>query len=255
MVQRLRMSDSITTDSHTIPLPSSHHHLLRRKGKPSIRCLIVGMLLIAFLLAGCGPQSSAGTQEEQLATTQKIALDYQNHHNLTQANSELEALEVANLNQWLLYVTETTVTTNSDSDSNVTKALVLLVTDLGLQSNAIHAYALQHNLIASVPALQPEVMVIVQTTPEAIAGASQADVVKILSDPAGAPVISDTIVTTSTNVITNTSVVTTNTDVVVDSAIVTPALSSPVTPIGTLTGTFTLCTGRTARRWSTVGGS
>jgi len=167
-----------------------------------------------------------------MATTQKIALDYQNHHNLTQANTELEALDVANLNQWLLYVTETTVTNNSDS--NGTNALVLLVTDLGLQSNAIHAYALQHNLIASAIALQPEVRVTVQSTPEAVAGASQADVVKILSDPASTPVISDTI---------NTNVVTTNTDVVIDRVIVTPTLSSPVTPTVTLTLTPELALG------------
>lgn len=170
MFQKLRMSTRDMTDFQPTPLVSSHSQLLRRKSPFPGQLLLLGLLLCVLMLAGCGPESTGSSQEELTTATGKIALDYQNHRNLTQASTELEALKVANLNQWLLYVTETAITNNSAPDQ--TAALVLLATDLGLQSNAIRDYAIQHNLIPAPVALQPEVKVAPQTQPQPVAAAA-----------------------------------------------------------------------------------
>ncbi|MEZ4730914.1 MAG: SH3 domain-containing protein [Caldilineaceae bacterium] len=95
----------------------------------------------------------------------------------------MAALDVANPNQWLLYFTENAV--SGGGDANLTDALVQLATDLGLQSNSIRQYAFQHNLVEAAVALQPEVMISSPATPEAVAAASQADVVSALGNGSG----------------------------------------------------------------------
>lgn len=184
MFQLFRISNYDTANSYSIPLSPPPYQLIRPKTITTIRYLLLGILSMLLLLAGCGPENSANSQEELATKTQQIALAYQNHHNLTQANTELAELQVANLNQWLLYATESAIVNNTDS--NATNALVVLSTDLGLHSNPIATYAMQNNLVAAAVALQPEVMITVQPTPEAIAAASQADVVTVLKDSAPA---------------------------------------------------------------------
>lgn len=180
MSQLSRMSNCDPTDSHSIPQLSSHHLLFQAKKSTSIRYLLFVGLLITLLFTGCGPENSESNQETLATTTQQIALEYQATHNLDQAAAKLAALDVANPNQWLLYLTENTI---SDSgDANLTDALVLLSTDLGLQSNTIRQYAFQHNLVEAAIALQPEVMINSPATPEAVAAASQADVVNVLGN-------------------------------------------------------------------------
>jgi Bacterial SH3 domain len=223
MVQLLRMSHRNTIDFPSIPLPISQDDYLRRKSATPRYGLILGLLLIVCLLVGCGPET-AGSQDDLTTATHTIALNYQNHRNLTQANSELAELPVANANQWLLLITETAVTENSDP--NQTNALVSLVMDLGLQSNTIYAYALQNNLVAAAP---PPVVQIVQSTPEAVAAASQADAVAVLSTPTTtsqqAVVVESTSITTTTAT-TNTTAVTTTTTI---TPTATPVPLAPVT--------------------------
>lgn len=216
------MSNCDTADFDTIPLLSSHFHSLRRKGAIPARFLLLGILLCALLLAGCGPESASSTQEELATTTGKIALDYQNHRNLTQANSELEGLAVANLNQWLLFVTETAITSNADP--NQTNALVLLATDLGLQSNPIHEYAIAHNLLAAPVALQPEIKLETQAQPQP-ATDSQAATVTPQSDPAvqsEKAVVESSSPASTTTTLVNTTALTTTT-VITPTATPTPA--------------------------------
>lgn len=230
MVQLPRMSHRNTIDFQIIPLSISHHTLSRRKSAASRYGLILGLWLIVCLLAGCGPDTSDSSQDELTTTTQTIALSYQNHRNLTQANAELAELPVANVNQWLLLVTETAVTNNSDL--NQTNALVSLVMDLGLQSNTIYAYAIQHNLVAAAP--PPTVQVNVQSTPEAIAAASQADAVAALNTPTpngeqAAALQSAAVITTVTTV--TTTVANTSTTTVTNTASITPtATPVPLAP-------------------------
>ncbi len=132
------------------------------------------------ILAGCGPESARNNQEDLTATTQQIALDYQTHQNLAQATTELEALDVANLNQWLLMVTESAVTSNPDAA--LTSALVALSTDLGLHSNAIQTYALQHNVGAAAIALAPQATVTVPPTVAIVASVPQTTSVAALNN-------------------------------------------------------------------------
>ena len=225
MVQLPRMSHRNTTNFQSIPLPISQADLFRRKSATLRYGLMLAVLLVVCLLAGCGPETADG-QDELTTNTGTIALNYQNHRNLTQANAELAELPVANVNQWLLLVTETAVTNNSNPTQ--TNALVALVMDLGLQSNTIYDYAVQHNLVAATSQAVAQVNV-VQPTTEAIAAASQADAVAVLNTPTplsepAASVQSAPVTTTTVN--TNTAPVTT---LAVITPTATPVPLSPVT--------------------------
>ncbi|MCB0125501.1 MAG: hypothetical protein KDE58_24775, partial [Caldilineaceae bacterium] len=103
-----------------------------------------------LLLAACGPERSASSQTSTTQTTREIATTYQRTQDLATARTQLQQLEVANVNQWLLLTTEEAI--NHDGTSAETEALVKLAVDLGLQSNAIAVYARQHNLLAVSPA-------------------------------------------------------------------------------------------------------
>lgn len=223
MVQLLRMSHRNPTDFPSIPLPISQDDYLRRKSATPRYGLIVGLLLVIWLLAGCGPET-AESQDDLTTTTRTIAVNYQNHRNLTQANAELAELPVANVNQWLLLVTETAVTENSDP--NQTNALVALVIDLGLQSNTIYAYAVQNNLVVAAP--PPVVQANVQSTPEAVAAASQADAVAALNTPTATSeqAAAESAPITTTMATTNTTAVTTTTTI---TPTATPVPLAPVT--------------------------
>jgi uncharacterized protein YraI len=182
------------------------------------------VLLVVCLLAGCGPETADG-QDELTTNTGTIALNYQNHRNLTQANAELAELPVANVNQWLLLVTETAVTNNSDPTQ--TNALVALVMDLGLQSNTIYAYAVQHNLVVAASQAVAQVNV-VQPTTEAIAAASQADAVAVLNTPTP---LSEPATSVQSAPVTTTTV-NTNTAPVTTLAVITPtATPVPLSPV------------------------
>ncbi|MCB0062046.1 MAG: SH3 domain-containing protein [Caldilineaceae bacterium] len=77
-------------------------------------------------------------------TTQTIATDYQANRDLATARTALQALEVANVNQWLIYTTESAI--DAGEVAATTNALVTLALDLGLQSNVIEGYARANGL-------------------------------------------------------------------------------------------------------------
>jgi len=112
------------------------------------RFLSLPLLLIVLLLAACGPETSASKNEDLVASTKQIALTYQASNDLAQAQTALNAVDVANPLQWLVYVTESVLSENSDQDAMM--ALVHLATDMGLQSEPISRFATQHNLVESV---------------------------------------------------------------------------------------------------------
>ena len=70
------------------------------------RFLSLPLLLIVLLLAACGPETSASKNEDLVASTKQIALTYQASNDLAQAQTALNAVDVANPLQWLVYVTE-----------------------------------------------------------------------------------------------------------------------------------------------------
>lgn len=99
-----------------------------------------------LLLAGCGPERAATNEQTLLSETERIAVEYQAARNLAQARTQLDLLEVANINQWLIYTTEEAIVGGDRPE--MVNALVTLVMDLGLPSNSIRTYAQQQNLVA-----------------------------------------------------------------------------------------------------------
>lgn len=106
------------------------------------------MLLV--LLAACAPQSTSNQREELTAATLQIAAEYQATGNLDGARAQLSVLDVANPQQWLLYVTETAIQENQAAST--VAALVKLSEDLGLESTAVRQYAVQNNLLSAAKA-------------------------------------------------------------------------------------------------------
>ncbi len=74
-----------------------------------------------------------------MESTRQIALAYQQSGDLPQAQAQLDELDVANAGQWLIFVTEQSI--SQGSPANVLEALVRLVYDLNLYSAQISRYA------------------------------------------------------------------------------------------------------------------
>ncbi|MEZ4658805.1 MAG: SH3 domain-containing protein [Caldilineaceae bacterium] len=142
----------------------------------------------ALALAGCGPENSASNQDENVAATQQIALEFAASQNVNLAQAQLDALGVANVNQWLLYVTETNI--SSGQDPAVTDALVRLSNAIGLQSASINQYAAQHNILGAANALVDAANQPADTQAQANDSAIVATAPAILTQPdtANAPV-------------------------------------------------------------------
>jgi uncharacterized protein YraI len=80
----------------------------------------------------------------------RIAAEYQANSNLDQARAQLQGLQVANANQWLVYVTETAI--QEGADTATVTALVKLTEALDLESASVAQYVVQHNLLDAVGA-------------------------------------------------------------------------------------------------------
>ena len=106
--------------------------------------LICGTL---FLMAACGPEESETLDNNQLlAETHQIARDFINTGDLEQARQQLNELPVANVNEWLLYVTETSI---SEGTSDTSSALVNLAISNGLKAASLANYLAQNDPISS----------------------------------------------------------------------------------------------------------
>lgn len=159
-----------------------------------------------LLLAGCGPERAATNEQTLLSETERIAVEYQAARNLAQARTQLDLLEVANINQWLIYTTEEAIVGGDRPE--MVNALVILVMDLGLPSNSIRTYAQQQNLVA---------VATVDPTPPPVALAVAANVSAALppaapspqpSPLAATPVITTVVVTATTAAVTEAPAVT-----------------------------------------------
>ena len=182
-----------------------------------ITWLIYLFLFGAFaLLAGCGPEAASSSQQALMSETERIALEYKSAHNLAQARTQLDALEVANINQWLIYKTEEVLAQGEGGE--MVDSLVVLVMDLGLPSNTIRSYALQQNLVAVAtvePAPISEPLVVVENTPppNATAASTQLTVQTVPTTTIlnTGPALSSTIAATSRLVEAGTAVTTNKT--------------------------------------------
>lgn len=83
------------------------------------------VIALMLLLAACGPADESPDQTTLTLATQQIAQDYANTEILAKAQSSLAALEVANPNQWLLFVAESTAN-DAAAQPELTAALIKL---------------------------------------------------------------------------------------------------------------------------------
>ncbi|NJN82785.1 MAG: SH3 domain-containing protein [Caldilineaceae bacterium] len=101
-----------------------------------LRLLLLGSLLLG--LVACGPERSSVDDEQLTSETRRIAQEYQTSGDIARARADLQALEVANPNQWLIFVAETDIA--AGADMAVTQSLAQMVSALGLQSSSVSKF-------------------------------------------------------------------------------------------------------------------
>jgi uncharacterized protein YraI len=148
------------------------------------------MVLAILLLAACGPERADSSEQQLMADVQSIALEYAASGNLDGARARLAELQVANPNQWLIYVTETGIQQNLDA--NTLAAMVKLTHDLGLSSAPITTYGVQNNLLEGVVSAQSAAAPVAEV---AQAPAAEAAPAAAVDAPAAAPVEATTVAT------------------------------------------------------------
>ncbi len=102
------------------------------------------LLVTVLLLTACGPERRGSKDNKLKAATIRIAETFVQDGNAEQARNQLHELDVANAMQWLVYVAESAVDVEPNSEQ--TAALVDLAVSLGSQSNDVLAYAEQNGL-------------------------------------------------------------------------------------------------------------
>ncbi len=103
------------------------------------------LLVLGLSLTACGPERGESGSAKLAEETVRIAREFRQNDDVGQARAELQALEVANPLQWLVYLAETAV--SSDVDEEETADLVRLAVALGSQSQPILDYAVEIGLI------------------------------------------------------------------------------------------------------------
>lgn len=116
--------------------PSSPQRNRSRRVWAAPILLLCGALIF---LAGCGPEQNSAGNGDPAEQTLEIARTYATSGDIETARRQLGELDVANGNQWLVYVAESAVAENSDPAT--TQALVQLAHDLGLESAELAEYA------------------------------------------------------------------------------------------------------------------
>lgn len=151
------------------PLYATDPYLHRARSVFAKFCLA---LTFCIVLIACGPANDKVDQDKLTLATQQIAQEYTTTSDLAKAQASLAALGVANPNQWLIFVAETSANDPASSTEVVT-ALIKLADSSGLHSPILERYALAHGLtetnvtnisasvadqpVAAVPiAIQPE---------------------------------------------------------------------------------------------------
>ncbi len=134
--------DARTSLDGLLPPISSHW---QHQTSTSRYFLVIVLCCLTLLAIACGPERAGPDNEQLIADTQRIAQEYEVGRNLALAQTQLAALDVANPQQWLLFVAEEGVAGRAAPD--VVNALVRLSIDLGLQAASIMQYAENNGLI------------------------------------------------------------------------------------------------------------
>ena len=112
----------------------------------ALRPLTMVLLVAMLVLAGCGPSREESSSTDLAEVTKEIAYTYAGERDLATAQSALNALDVANANQWLVLVAEQTIAEGPSGDAD---ALTMLSTDLGLSSAIVARYAEQRGFTSA----------------------------------------------------------------------------------------------------------
>lgn len=150
--------------------------------QPTVHAMLwIGLLFGLLLLGACGPSSrtnktvDTASAEEQ---TKSIARDFAANGDLEKARAAVNALEVANPGQWLIFMTESAVI-DPARDPSQTQAMVRLALELGYKEATIEAYARANGLADSAGTL---------TGSQAAADAATVAAAMAAPVPAAAPV-------------------------------------------------------------------
>jgi uncharacterized protein YraI len=123
------------------------------------------LALVVLIVTACGPADEAdGDNSELVAETIRIAQEYVETGDINRARVQLQVLDVANPNQWLVYLAEASVVT--DASAEATRALAQLTIALGLQSRPVQDFAASNKLL-------PQTAPAVAAAPTAPSGATQ----------------------------------------------------------------------------------
>ena len=132
---------ALTVSTCSAGRPATYTSVLRStpftNRTPIVTWLIV--MLVMLVLSGCGPARGESARNQSIAETQRIALDYAANPDVERARAQLQTLDVANANQWLLFVAEDALHDES-IDDGTRLALVTLARDMGLSSAALAEY-------------------------------------------------------------------------------------------------------------------
>lgn len=125
------------------------------------------------LVIACGPENRSASQNEMRAEAMRIAAEYTANPNLEQASAELATLDIANVNQWLKFVTEDAI--KSNTDPNQTRSLVQLAVDLGVRSSTIDRFGIEAGMLQAQPTVEilaPAVSAVGQSSSSVIGAVS-----------------------------------------------------------------------------------
>jgi uncharacterized protein YraI len=110
--------------------------------------LLLALLLLLLMLAGCGAERRNQSNAELLSETDAIAQEYATSGNLEAARTRLNELDVANPNQWLIFAAENSVST-SGANPAAAQALAKLTLDMGLHSPSVSEFAQANGLVSA----------------------------------------------------------------------------------------------------------
>ncbi|MBI1295235.1 SH3 domain-containing protein [bacterium] len=136
----------------------------------ALRPWTIVVLLVALVVAGCGPSREESRSADLADVTKDIAYTYAEDRNLPTAQAALDALDVANANQWLVLVAEQTIAEGPNGDAD---ALTMLSTDLGLTSAIVARYAEQRGFTSAAPPAPENPQSVQQTPPTPSANVAQ----------------------------------------------------------------------------------
>lgn len=108
--------------------------------------ILASCVMIVLLLSGCFRESGGVGQDSLLDQTAEIAQAYAQHGNVEEARAQLDALDVANGTQWLIYVAETYVAEQRDAAATVALVRLALALDT-VHSGSLQAFAQERGLL------------------------------------------------------------------------------------------------------------